>query len=171
MLAADGTQRTETGMTLTLESTSFTHGGAIPDRHTCDGADTAPPLAWHGVPAETRSLALIVDDPDAPDPDAPRMTWVHWVIYNLPPGTAGLPEGCRRTDLPDGTREGVNSWNRTGYGGPCPPVGRHRYFHRLYALDTILPDLHAPTAEALAAAMDGHVIAHAELLGTYRRSA
>jgi Raf kinase inhibitor-like YbhB/YbcL family protein len=158
-------------MNLTLESSAFTQGGEIPERYTCEGDDTAPPLAWHGVPAAARSLVLIIDDPDAPDPEAPRMTWVHWVLYNLPPDTDGLPEGCRHADLPAGTREGVNNWERTGYGGPCPPVGRHRYFHRLFALDTTLPDLNPPTAEAVMDAMAGHVIAQTELVGTYIKTA
>lgn len=156
-------------MTMTLDSTAFTHGEEIPTRHTCEGRDLAPPLAWSGIPAAARSLVLIVDDPDAPDPDAPRMTWIHWVLYNIPPDARGLPEACRTADLPPGTCEGINSWNRAGYGGPCPPVGRHRYFHKLFALDTVLPDLHAPSAQDLLSAMDGHVIAQAELVGTYRK--
>jgi Raf kinase inhibitor-like YbhB/YbcL family protein len=109
----------------------------------------------------------VVDDPDAPDPHAPKMTWVHWVLYNLPPSAPGLPEGVR--DLPAGTREGVNDWKRTGYGGPCPPIGRHRYFHKLYALDVVLPDLGWPTKAQLEKAMEGHILAQAELLGTYQK--
>ena len=122
-----------------LSSSSFTHQGSIPAKYTCEGADTSPPLAWSGVPPSAKSLALIVDDPDAPDPKAPRMTWVHWVLYDVPPGTKGLAEAV--ATLPAGTREGANDWRRTGYGGPCPPIGRHRYFFKLYALDTVLPDL------------------------------
>jgi hypothetical protein len=154
-------------MALTLVSAAFAPGAAIPKRHTCDGQDLAPPLSWTGVPAGARSLALIVDDPDAPDPKAPTTTWVHWILYNLPPGTTSLPEGV--AELPPGTLEGVNDWRRTGYGGPCPPVGRHRYFHKLYALDVVLPDLHRPLKKVLAAAMQGHVLAQAELVGTYQR--
>lgn len=154
-------------MTLNLTSTAFEHGGAIPSRHTCEGADVSPPLAWSGVPADAKSLALIVDDPDAPDPAAPRMTWVHWVVYNLPPTAHGLPEGV--TTAPAGALDGVNDWKRTGYGGPCPPIGRHRYFHKLYALDTVLPDLRQPTKAQLEARMKGHVIAQAELVGTYQK--
>lgn len=154
-------------MSFHLTSTAFEHGGAIPARHTCDGSDVSPPLAWSGVPANAKSLALIVDDPDAPDPAAPRMTWVHWVVYNLPPTADGLPEGAQA--LPAGARDGLNDWKRTGYGGPCPPVGRHRYFHKLYALDTVLPDLRHPTKAQLEARMKGHVVAQAELVGTYRR--
>ncbi len=157
-------------MTLTLVSTAFNHGGPIPSRHTCDGPDLSPPLAWSGVLAAAKSLVLIVDDPDAPDPKAPKMIWVHWVLYNLPPDCPGLPEGVMAKDLPTGTLQGVNDWHRTGYGGPCPPTGRHRYFHKLYALDTVLPDLHKPTKTKLEQAMRGHVLAQAELIGTYQRS-
>ena len=146
-------------------SSAFSHGGAIPPKYTCTGEDLSPPLAWSGVPPEAQSLVLIVDDPDAPDPAAPKMTWVHWVLYNIPPACNGLPEAVHA--LPAGTLEGVNDWRRTGYGGPCPPIGRHRYFHRLYALDTILPDLHQPTRAKLDAAMRAHVIAEGELVGTY----
>ncbi len=156
-------------MSLEIRSPAFANGGEIPQRYTCDGADVSPPLEWSGVPEGTRSLALIVDDPDAPDPDNPRMTWVHWVLYNLPPDSTGLPEGVDESALPPGTRQGLNDWKRTGYGGPCPPIGRHRYFHKLYALDTVLPDLGTPTKDALERAMSGHVIAHAELVGTYAR--
>jgi len=148
-------------------STAFAHNGAIPPRYTCDGADVSPPLAWSDVPQGAKSLALIVDDPDAPDPAAPKMTWVHWVLYNIPVQAAGLDEAVR--SLPAGTREGLNDWKRTGYGGPCPPVGRHRYFHKLYALDVLLPDLHTPRKSALEKAMKGHVIATAELVGTYQK--
>jgi len=154
-------------MTLTLTSSAFAHQGDIPKPYTCDGKDISPPLAWSGVPAAAKSLALIVDDPDAPDPKAPRMTWVHWILYNLPPDTAALSEGL--TQLPKGTLQGLNDWKRTGYGGPCPPIGRHRYFHKLYALDALLPDLGKPTKAKLEQAMQGHVLARAELIGTYGR--
>ena len=150
-----------------ITSTAFADHASIPSKYTCDGQDLSPPLAWAGVPAGTRSLVLIVDDPDAPDPAAPRMTWVHWLLYNLPPASQGLAEGVRK--LPPGTAEGVNDWHRTGYGGPCPPVGRHRYFHKLYALDVVLPDLGRPGKAALEHAMRGHVLAHGELVGTYQR--
>ena len=152
-----------------LKSTAFAHQNEIPRKHTCDGADTSPPLAWSGVPAGTKSLALIVDDPDAPDPRAPRRVYVHWVLYNVPPGAAGLAEAVRLAQLPAGTLEGTNDWGRTGYGGPCPPIGRHRYFHKLYALDALLPDLKHPTKAQLLAAMEGHVLAQTELIGTYQR--
>ena len=157
-------------MTLTLASPAFAHNGSLPARLTCDGRDVSPELRWSGLPVGTQSLALIVDDPDAPDPAAPRMTWVHWVLYNIPPTAAGLPEGVAVRDLPPGTREGMNDWGRTGYGGPCPPIGRHRYFHKLYALDMVLPDLGKPAKAGLEQAMKGHVLASTELVGTYQRS-
>ena len=156
-------------MPLSLTSTAFTHLGEIPQRCTCEGKDLAPALSWAGLPSGTKSLALIVDDPDAPDPAAPKMTYVHWVLYDIPTDCSGLPEGVTGAGLPAGTREGLNDWKRTGYGGPCPPIGRHRYFHKLYALDTMLPDLGKPTKPALEAAMRGHVLAQAELMGTYQK--
>src|SRR6187431_2569304 len=125
-----------------LTSSIFENGGSIPPEHTCEGADRSPPLAFHDVPPSAKSLALIVDDPDAPDPKAPKRVWVHWVLYNLPADATGLAEGV--TKLPAGTREGKNDWDRTGYGGPCPPIGRHRYFFKLYALDAVLADLKEP---------------------------
>lgn len=156
-------------MPFTLTSTAFAHGAEIPAKYTCEGEDISPPLAWSGAPDGTRSFALIVDDPDAPDPRAPRMTWVHWVLYNIPATVTGLPEGATRRNLPPGTREGLNDWKRTGYGGPCPPVGRHRYFHKLYALDIELADLGTPTKPVLERAMEGHILARAELVGTYQK--
>lgn len=153
--------------TLTLTSTAFTEGRAIPRRYTCEGQDEAPPLAWTGAPAGTKSFALIVDDPDAPDPKAPKRTWVHWVLYDMPATAAGLPEGGA---LPTGTRQGRNDWGRTGYGGPCPPVGRHRYFHKLYALDTLLGDLGQPARADVETAMNGHVLAESRLIGTYEKA-
>ena len=154
-------------MTLKLTSTALAHRGQIPSKYTCDGEDISPPLAWSGVPAEAKSLVLIVDDPDAPDPAAPKMTWVHWVLYNIQPSAGALPEAARQ--LPAGTREDMNDWKRTGYGGPCPPIGRHRYFHKLYALDTSLSELSSPTKAELEQAMQGHVLARAELVGTYEK--
>jgi hypothetical protein len=151
-----------------ITSSSFTHQGAIPAKYTCEGPDTSPPLAWSGVPPSAKSLALIVDDPDAPDPKAPKTTWVHWVLYDVPSGTSSLAEGASRS-LPSGTRDGLNDWRRTGYGGPCPPIGRHRYFFKLYALDTVLPDLGKPTKAELLKAMEGHVVGTAELIGTYQK--
>jgi Raf kinase inhibitor-like YbhB/YbcL family protein len=157
-------------MEFTLTSPAFTDGGGIPSLYSCDSDDISPPLVWEGAPPNTESFVLIVDDPDAPDPNAPKMTWVHWVLYNLPPNVSGLPEGVVGDGLPRGTKEGLNDWKRTGYGGPCPPIGRHRYFHKLYALDAVLPDLGNPTKTELETAMEGHVIAQAELIGTYQRS-
>ena len=155
---------------LELHSTSFAHGAPIPMRHTCDGDNTSPPLAWTAVPDGTRSLALIVDDPDAPDPARPKRIWVHWVLYNMPPTLRALPEGGTRSPVPDGAREGLNDGDALGYDGPCPPIGRHRYFHTLYALDVVLPDLgDAARRSALDAAMDGHVLASAQVMGTYQR--
>jgi Raf kinase inhibitor-like YbhB/YbcL family protein len=154
---------------MVINSPSFSHNGVIPSRHTCDGLDISPPLAWSGVPAGTTSFALIVDDPDAPDPAAPKRTWVHWVLYNIPANVGGLAEGIAAKTLPAGTLDGINDWHRTGYGGPCPPVGRHRYFFKLYALDATLPDLNKPSKAALEKAMQGHVLAQAELIGLYQR--
>lgn len=158
-------------MTLILSSSAFAPNGEIPANYTCEGQDISPPLVWQGVPAGTRSLALIIDDPDAPDPAAPKMTWVHWVLYNLPPETTELPEGITAQDLPAAAREGINDFKRNRYGGPCPPIGRHRYFHKLYALDTLLGDLGTPTKSQLEAAMQGHVLAQVELMGTYQKTA
>lgn len=154
-------------MSLAISSTAFPPGGEIPAAHTCEGKDASPPLAFSGVPAGARSLALVVDDPDAPDPKAPRTTWVHWVLYDLPPSATGLAEAVKQ--LPPGTRQGLNDWKRTGWGGPCPPVGRHRYFFKLYALDAVLGDLGTPTKARLEAAMKGHVLVQAELVGTYQK--
>lgn len=157
-------------MTLELRSSVFAHQGGIPAKYTCDGEDLSPPLSWSGVPEGTRSLALIVDDPDAPDPKAPKRVYVHWVLYNIPPDAVGLAEAVRAADLPKGTLEGLNDWGRTGYGGPCPPIGRHRYFHRLYALDKTFKDLGKPTKKQLLALMEDHILDQAELVGTYQRS-
>ncbi|MBN2055970.1 YbhB/YbcL family Raf kinase inhibitor-like protein [bacterium] len=154
-------------MRFELHSKAFKHKGEIPAAYTCEGEDVSPPLSWVDVPSGTKSLALIVDDPDAPDPAAPRVTWVHWVLYNIPSNVTDLDEGVK--DLPVGVREGMNDWKRPGYGGPCPPIGRHRYFHKLYALDVILPDLGTPTRKELEKAMAGHVLGKAELIGTYEK--
>jgi Raf kinase inhibitor-like YbhB/YbcL family protein len=147
-----------------IESTAFAAGAEIPRAHTCEGDDISPPLRFADVPPAAKSLALIVDDPDAPDPAAPRMTWVHWIAYDLPPTSSGIAQGAQA-----GGRDGLNDWRRTGYGGPCPPIGRHRYFFKLYALDTLLGDLKQPTKQRLEKAMAGHVIARAELIGTYQK--
>ncbi|HSH29930.1 MAG TPA: YbhB/YbcL family Raf kinase inhibitor-like protein [Thiohalobacter sp.] len=154
-------------MGLAIASPAFDHNASIPARYSCDGNDIPPELNWDGIPAGCKSLVLIVDDPDAPDPAAPKMTWVHWLLYNLPADSRGLAEGGE--PLPGGTGEGVNNWDRTGYGGPCPPIGRHRYFFKLYALDTVLSDLDRPRKADIEAAMQGHVLDQAELIGTYQR--
>ena len=159
----------EPAMTMKLTSTAFAYDAAIPSRYTCDGSNVSPPLAWKDAPAGTKSFALVVTDPDAPDPKAPTTTWVHGVVYDLPAGAEGLREAVPAKGLPPGTLEGSNDWGRTGYGGPCPPIGRHRYVHTLYALDTVLADLDRPTRARLLAAMEGHVLASAELIGTYQR--
>ncbi|MCK5407125.1 MAG: YbhB/YbcL family Raf kinase inhibitor-like protein [Candidatus Krumholzibacteria bacterium] len=156
-------------MQFNLTSSAFADRREIPPEYTCDGDDISPPLAWEGSPPGTQSLALIVDDPDAPDPKAPRMTWVHWVLYDLPPGAGSLPEAIAAEKLPTGTLQGRNDWQRTGFGGPCPPRGRHRYIHQLYALDTVLGDLEKPTKAQLRRAMAGHVLGKAVLIGTYQK--
>ncbi|HEY0337147.1 MAG TPA: YbhB/YbcL family Raf kinase inhibitor-like protein [Burkholderiales bacterium] len=142
----------------------------MPRRYTCQGEDVSVPLEWDGAPAGTQSYVLIVDDPDAPDPAAPRVVWTHWLLYNIPVDAKILKDAAKPNKLPPGTLEGLNDWRRTGYGGPCPPIGRHRYFHKLYALDSFLPDLGEPNKAALERAMQGHVLAQAELIGTYQKS-
>ena len=152
-------------MPIHLKSPAFSQNGEIPREFTCDGDDVSPALEWGGLPAGAGSLALIVDDPDAPDPKAPKMTYVHWVLYDIPTSEMRIARGGKLK----GARDGKNDWKRTGYGGPCPPIGRHRYFHKLYALDVELPDLRTPTKTQLEAAMKGHIIAQAELVGTYQK--
>ncbi|WP_211452989.1 YbhB/YbcL family Raf kinase inhibitor-like protein [Collimonas antrihumi] len=156
-------------MIMMLNSPAFSHEGSIPRRYTCEGDDISPELVWSGLPPATCSLVLIVDDPDAPDPAAPQTTWVHWVLYNIPPEADGLDAAVPDGKLPAGTKDGLNDWNRTGYGGPCPPIGRHRYFHKLYALDTVLPDLGKPTKAMLEKTMAAHIIASATLIGSYKK--
>ncbi len=155
---------------MTVGSTAFGHGEAIPARYTCEGDDLSPPLEFRGVPDGTESLVLIVDDPDAPDPAAPLRVWVHWLVYNLPPDTAGLPEGASARGLPEVAKQGLNDSGEVGYGGPCPPIGRHRYFHKLFALDRVLPDLGAVKRGDLEREMEGHILARAELMGVYECS-
>jgi Raf kinase inhibitor-like YbhB/YbcL family protein len=145
---------------LTINSPAFSHKGAIPARFTCDGQDINPSLEFGNLPPNTRSLALIVDDPDAP-----VGTWVHWVVWNIPPYVREIKEGC----VPEEVRQGVNDWKRNSYGGPCPPSGNHRYFFKLYALDSTLELPPSTTKAALERAMKGHVLAQGELMGTYRR--
>jgi Raf kinase inhibitor-like YbhB/YbcL family protein len=157
-------------MALSISSPAFAANGSIPAVHTCEGKDISPALNWSGIPTGAKSLALIVDDPDAPDPAAPKMIWVHWTLYNIPPTAPGFAEAVAPKDLPAGTLEGTNDWKRTGYGGPCPPIGRHRYFFKLYALDTTLPDLKRPTKDALLKAMEGHILEQTEMIGTYQKA-
>ncbi len=148
-----------------LTSAAFASGQPIPQKYTCDGEDLSPPLQWSAPPQETQSFALIADDPDAP-----VGTWVHWVLYNLPPDARALPEAVpAEANLPDGSRHGQNSWRRTDYGGPCPLGGTHRYFFKLYALDTGLDLAAGANKEQLLQAMEGHILAHTELMGTYAR--
>jgi Raf kinase inhibitor-like YbhB/YbcL family protein len=146
-------------MTMALTSPAFNDGEPIPAKFTCDGEDISPELDWFGIPEGTVSLALIMDDPDAP-----IGTWVHWVLYNLPMDLSGLRQGMTGVGL-----DGTNSWNRAGYGGPCPPSGTHRYYFKLYALDTNLDLDPSAKKDALLAAMESHILGQAELLGTYSR--
>ena len=153
---------------MTLTSLSFLDGGAIPSRHSCDGEDSSPPLEWSGAPSGTRSFALIVDDPDAPDPAAPKRIYVHWVLYDMDSSATSLPEGVGAKDRPHGGRQGKNDGGGIGYMGPCPPIGRHRYFFKLYALDAKLGDLGTATKAEVEAAMETHILDVAELVGTYQ---
>ena len=155
---------------MNLSSSAFTQFADIPSQYTCEGDDRPPPLTWSGVPAEAKSLVLIVDDPDAPDPAAPKITWVHWVLYNIPPHATGIAAGrSGMPELPAGTLEGLNDWKQPGYRGPCPPIGRHRYFHKLYALDVTLALPPPTTKSALENARQGHVLARGELVGYYQK--
>jgi Raf kinase inhibitor-like YbhB/YbcL family protein len=153
---------------MTLASPAFEAGGPIPSDYTCEGKNISPPLVWNDVPPGTKSLALIIDDPDAPDPKAPQRVWVHWVLYNIPADATGLADNAAASGLPKGTARGVNDSKKAAYNGPCPPIGRHRYVHKLYALDTTL-DLAQATKVELEAAMKGHELAQAQLIGTYQK--
>lgn len=155
-------------MSFKLTSSAFSEGGSIPTVYTCEGKDTSPPLSWTGAPAGTRSFAIIVDDPDAPDPEHPRMTYVHWVAYNIPATVSELAEGAGKGAMPAGTGVGLNDWKKAEFGGPCPPIGTHRYFFKLSALDTTL-NLTRPTKPDLEKAMKGHVLGTAQLMGTYHK--
>ena len=152
-------------MALKVMSSAFEEGGMIPRKYACDGADVSPPLSWSGAPAETKSFALVSDDPDAP-----MGTWVHWVIYNLPANTAELPEAVpAEQELRSGARQGRNDFKKIGYGGPCPPGGTHRYYFKLYALDTVLNLPAGATKAELREALQGHVLAQGQLMGRYKR--
>ena len=157
-------------MPIKVTSPAFQPGGSIPSKYTCEGQDNSPPLAWSGAPANTKSFALIVDDPDAPDPAKPQRVYVHWVIYNLPVTTTNLPENASKKGVLKGGVQGKNDWGKAEYGGPCPPIGRHRYFFKLYALDTALPANKLLDKKGLEAAMQGHVLEKAELVGTYQKA-
>lgn len=152
-------------MDITATSSAFQEGELIPTQYTCDGADISPPLKWTAVPEETKSIALICDDPDAP-----RGTWVHWVLYNLPPETTELPEDMPTSEVLDnGARHGVTDFGQFGYGGPCPPSSTHRYFFKLYALDTMIDISGEVTKETVESAMKGHILAEGQLMGKYAR--
>jgi len=156
-------------MTFTLTSTAFAPNGPIPAKYTCEGADTSPPLEWSGAPSGIRSFALIVDDPDAPDPAKPQRVYVHWVVYNILASATKLPENAAKSGLPSGAVQGSNDWGKQTYGGPCPPIGRHRYFFKLSALDTELK-LNNPNKAQLEKAMQGHIVGNAQLIGTYQKA-
>ncbi len=166
-LSAAGADMTAFSVT----STSYQDGSEVPQKFTCQGGDASPQLAWTGVPTGTKSLAIIVDDPDAPDPAKPERTYVHWVVYDIPPTTQSIPEGKPegKERPPTGARAGKNDWGKPTWGGPCPPVGRHRYFHKVYALDAMLGDLKEPTKAQLEAAMKGHILAESQLVATYQK--
>ncbi|WP_413291254.1 YbhB/YbcL family Raf kinase inhibitor-like protein [Bdellovibrio sp. HCB337] len=150
-----------------LSSPAFKPNTEIPSQYTCEGKDISPPLKWNGAPKGTKSFAIVVDDPDAPDPAAPKMTWVHWVIYNIPANVTSLAANAH--DLPQEIHEGHNDWKVSGYRGPCPPVGRHHYHHKIYALDTLLPERGITTKVDLEKAMHGHILSQAELVATYEK--
>lgn len=168
LLAVQAQSSADAAMALKLTSSAFQAGGKIPSRYTCEGIGVSPPLAIAGVPSAAKSLALIVDDPDAPDPKAPQRVVVHWVVHNLAPDTQSLAEDAANQGLPTGAVAGTNDRKLNAYYGPCPPIGRHRYFHKLYALDITLPP-EPLTKAALETAMRGHVLAEAELIGTYQK--
>ncbi len=156
-------------MPLRLTSPRYQDGQAMPRDLSCEGEELSPPLQWYDLPEGTVSLALVIEDPDAPDPAHPQRTFTHWVVYNLPPNAAGLEQGAASDGLPAGAAHGRNDWGNTDYGGPCPPIGRHRYIHRLYALDTKLETLDAPTRQELQDAMSGHILEEADLVATYEK--
>jgi len=158
-------------MTLKVTSSAFQQGGAIPARYTCEGQDLSPPLAWSGMPGNAKTIAVIVDDPDAPDPAKPQRVYVHWVVYNIPAATTSLAENASKTGMPKGALQGKNDWGKAAYGGPCPPIGRHRYYFKLYALDTELTGLKDASKADLERAMNGHVLDTGELIGTYQKAA
>lgn len=150
---------------ITVTSTAFSHESLIPSKHTCDGADMSPDLSWDGIPDGTMSIAILCDDPDAPVGD-----WVHWVVYNIPPHMNGIPENfSRRVREFSGVREGVNDFRRENYGGPCPPQGLHRYFFKVFFLNTLLDEKRGMTKSDLLAEVKGHILGYGELVGKYQR--
>lgn len=153
-----------------LTSPAFAANGSIPTKYTCEGTDVSPPLEWFGAPSDTKTFVLIVDDPDAPDPAKPERVYVHWVVYNIPASTTKLPENAGKSGLPSGALQGSNDFGKQTYGGPCPPIGRHRYFFKLYALDTELTGLNNPTKAQLEKAMEEHLVGNTELVGTYEKA-
>jgi Raf kinase inhibitor-like YbhB/YbcL family protein len=157
-------------MPFTISSSAFAGNAPIPAKYTCEGGDISPPLEWSGTPDGTRSFALIVDDPDAPDPAKPQRVYVHWVVYDIPASATRLPENAAKSGLPHGAIQGTNDWGKQTYGGPCPPIGRHRYFFKLYALDKQLKGLKNPTKAQLEKAMQGHLLDNAQLIGTYEKA-
>ena len=157
-------------MAFNLTSTAFAANGSIPAKYTCEGADISPPLEWSGAPSGTKSFALIVDDPDAPDPAKPQRVYVHWVVYNIPASTTKLPENAPKSGLPSGAMQGSNDWGKQTYGGPCPPIGRHRYFFKLYALNTEMKGLGNPNKAQFEKAMQGYLVGTTELIGTYQKA-
>jgi len=157
-------------MPFTISSPAFAPNDPIPAKYTCEGVDISPPLEWSGAPDGTRSFALIIDDPDAPDPAKPQRVYVHWVAYNIPASTTKLPDNAAKTGLPRGAMHGTNDWGKQTYGGPCPPIGRHRYFFKLYALDAELKGLNNPTKTQVEKAMKGHALDNTEVIGTYEKA-
>ena len=157
-------------MTLKVTSSAFQQGGSIPSQYTCEGKDSSPPLSWSGTPSNAKTIAMIVDDPDAPDPAKPQRVYVHWVVFNIPAQTTSLAENASKSGMPAGAVQGKNDWGKPEYGGPCPPVGRHRYFFKLYALDTALTGLKDATKAELEKAMKGHIVDSGELMGTYQKA-
>src|ERR1700693_101409 len=156
-------------MTIKVTSAAFQPNGSIPSKYTCEGQDNSPPLAWSAAPDGTKSFALIVDDPDAPDPAKPQRVYVHWVVYDIPASATKLPENAAKSGMPSGAMHGTNDWGKQTYGGPCPPIGRHRYFFKLYALDAQLKGLKKPTKGQLEKAMRGHTLDNTQLIGTYEK--
>ena len=157
-------------MTFNLSSSAFAPNGSIPAKYTCEGAGISPPLGWSGAPPSTKSFALIVEDPDAPDPAKPTRVVAHWVAYNIPASTTALAENASKSGMPPGSAQGSNERGTQAYMGPCPPIGRHRYFFKLFALDTELTGLNNPKKADLEKAIQGHVVGTGELIGTYQKT-